>query len=170
MIDQASVYAERFKGNRQALQAAVLGQSNQVDPYTALRALQLLKESDAMAMAQQAQGPTEQPSLMQEALQPPQPQGIAGMMPNMMPAGQPVPGQAPQGAQMGQAPMPQGQQPMPQQMASGGLAMMPVSDADYADGGIVSFSTGDSVPSVKPTVEEAKTALQEAQRTGDRKP
>lgn len=145
MIDQASVFADRYKGNRQALQAAVLGQNSQIDSFTALRALQLLKESDAATMAQQAQGPTEQPSLMQEALQPPQPQGLAGMMP----AGQPVPGQQPQGAQMGQAPMPQGQQPMPQQMASGGLAMMPVSDADYADGGIVSFATGNSVQGSK---------------------
>ena len=67
MIDQASVFADRFRNNRQALQAAVLGQNSGVDPYTALRALQLLKESDSMQMAQQGQQPTEAPSLLQEA-------------------------------------------------------------------------------------------------------
>ena len=92
MIDQASVFADRFRNNRQALQAAVLGQNSGVDPYTALRALQLLKESDSMQMAQQGQQPTEAPSLLQEAMQPPQ-----------MPMGMAVPGQ-----QMSQAPQQSG--------------------------------------------------------------
>jgi hypothetical protein len=99
MIDQASVFADRFRNNRQALQAAVLGQNSGVDPYTALRALQLLKESDSMQMAQQGQQPTEAPSLLQEAMQPPQ-----------MPMGMAVPGQ-----QMSQAPQ-----------QSGGLEAMPL--------------------------------------------
>ena len=99
MIDQASVFADRFRNNRQALQAAVLGQNSGVDPYTALRALQLLKESDSMQMAQKAQQPTEAPSLLQEAMQPPQ-----------MPMGMAVPGQ-----QMSQAPQ-----------QSGGLEAIPV--------------------------------------------
>jgi hypothetical protein len=39
MIDQASVFAERFRGNPQVLQATVLGQGNipGLDPYTALK-------------------------------------------------------------------------------------------------------------------------------------
>jgi hypothetical protein len=125
MIDQASVFADRFRNNRQALQAAVLGQNSGVDPYTALRALQLLKESDSMQMAQQGQQPTEGPSLLQEAMQ--QPQGLAGM-----PIGQPVPGQ-----QMPQAPQ-----------QSGGLEAIPVPDQMFsgAGGGIVAFANKGSVP------------------------
>ena len=128
MIDQASVFADRFRNNRQALQAAVLGQNSGVDPYTALRALQLLKESDSMQVAQQGQQPTESPSLLQEAMQQPQPQG-------MMPAGQPVPGQ-----QMPQAPQ-----------QSGGLEAMPVPDQMFsaAGGGIVAFANKGSVPGPK---------------------
>jgi hypothetical protein len=117
MIDQASVFADRFRNNRQALQAAVLGQNSGVDPYTALRALQLLKESDSMQMAQQGQQPTEAPSLLQEAMQPPQ-----------MPMGMAVPGQ-----QMSQAPQ-----------QSGGLEAMPVPEQDFADGGIIAFAGGGS--------------------------
>jgi hypothetical protein len=90
--------------------------------------MQLLKESDRMAMAQQARGPSgEQPSLAEAAVTPDQPMGLAGMM------GQPVMGQQPQ-----QAPMPQ----QPMQAASGGLASMPTSDDDYAEGGIVAFASG----------------------------
>jgi hypothetical protein len=117
MIDQASVFADRFRNNRQALQAAVLGQNSGVDPYTALRALQLLKESDSMQMAQQGQQPTEAPSLLQEAMQPPQ-----------MPMGMAVPGQ-----QMSQAPQ-----------QSGGLEAMPVPEQDFAGGGIIAFAGGGS--------------------------
>jgi len=45
MIDMASVYAERFKSNPNALRAAVMGQSPdpKLDPYTALNALKLVK-------------------------------------------------------------------------------------------------------------------------------
>jgi hypothetical protein len=80
------------------LQAAVLGQNTEVDPYTALRALQLLKQSDSMEMATEAQQPTDAPSLLQEAMQRPQ-----------MPMGMPIPGQ-----QMAQAPQ-----------QGGGLEAMP---------------------------------------------
>jgi hypothetical protein len=128
MIDKASVFAERFKGNPQILQATVLGQGTDpnLDPYTALRALQLIKESNAMAMAQQAQGPTSAPSLASQAVEP---QGLAGMLPMGAPAGQMPQGQAPQ--QMAQAPAMQ---------ASGGLAGLPTPEEDYAAGGIVAFS------------------------------
>ena len=57
MIDMASVYAERYKKQPQTLQAAVMGQSPdpKLDPYTALNALRLVKESQRMAIAGQAQ-------------------------------------------------------------------------------------------------------------------
>ena len=88
-IDMASVYAERFKGNRAALQAAVLGQSPdpRLDSYTALNALRLLKESDAMAAARQAQGPTQSPSMVAQALAPTMPQQGLGAMAGVMPQG-----------------------------------------------------------------------------------
>jgi len=127
MIDQASVFADRFRNNRQALQAAVLGQNSGVDPYTALRALQLLKESDSMQMAQQGQQPAESPSLLQEAMQ--QPQGLAGM-----PIGQPVPGQ--------QMPQQMGQ-PMPE---DSGIGQLPAGDMEFAGGGILAFAAGAPIP------------------------
>lgn len=130
-IDKASILADRYKDNRGQLAAALMGQPVQdqsIDAYSALRAMQLLKESDRMAMAQQARGPSgEQPSLAEAAVTPDQPMGLAGMM------GQPVMGQQPR-----QAPMPQ----QPMQAASGGLASMPTSDDDYAEGGIVAFASG----------------------------
>jgi hypothetical protein len=131
MIDMASVYAERFKSNPNALRAAVMGQSPdpKLDPYTALNALRLVKESSMMAMASQAQQPTSAPSILAQNLAPPAPpQGLAGMMPMGAPAGQ----------------MPQ-RAPMPQpvmQAASGGLASLPTTDEDYCGGGIVAFDDG----------------------------
>jgi hypothetical protein len=141
MIDKASVFAERFKSNPQILQATVLGQGTDpnLDPYTALRALQLIKESNAMAMAQQGQGPTSAPSLASQAVEP---QGLAGMLPMGAPAGQMPQGQAPQ--QMGQAPAMQ---------ASGGLAGLPTPEEEYAAGGIVAFS-GENGSLVTPAVSD----------------
>jgi hypothetical protein len=130
MIDMASVYAERFKGNPDMLRAAVMGQSPdpKLDPYTALNALRLVKESQQMAMAGQAQQPTSAPSILAQNLAPPAPpQGLAGMMPMGAPAGQ-----MPQ-----RAPMPQ-----PVMQASGGLAGMPTPEEDYCGGGIVAFQSG----------------------------
>lgn len=133
MIDTASILADRYKNNRGQLTAALMGQpvpDQQLDAYSALRAMQLLKESDRMAMAQQARGPSgEQPSLAEAAVTPDQSAGLAGMM------GQPVMAQT---QQPQQAPMPQ----QPMQAASGGLASMPMSDDDYAEGGIVAFAAG----------------------------
>jgi len=127
MIDKASVFAERFKSNPQVLQATVLGQGTDpsLDPYTALRALQLIKESNAMMMARQAQQPTSAPSIASQAVAP---QGLAGMLPMGAPAGQ-----MPQMAQAPQAPVMQ---------ASGGLAGMYTPEEDYAEGGIVAFQSG----------------------------
>ena len=119
VIDRASIFADRFKDQPQILQAAVLGPSPVpgLDPYTALRAVQLLKESAAMNAARAAQQPTNTPSLVQTAMQMPQ------MPPQMArPAPQPQPQAAPQG------------------MASGGLAALPSGSHDYALGGMVSFA------------------------------
>lgn len=129
MIDQASVFASKYKSNPQILQATVLGQGPDpsLDPYTALRALQLIKESNAMQMAQQAQGPTSAPSLASQAVAP---QGLAAMLPMGAPAGQ----MPPRMAQAPQAPQ------APVMQASGGLAGLPTPEESYAAGGIVAFS------------------------------
>ena len=158
MIDQASVFAERYKGNPQILQATVLGQGSDpnLDPYTALRALQLIKESNQMAMARQAQQPTSAPSLLSDAMTPPQPPA--------MPMGAPVAqGQPPQG-------MPQGmpQRPMPQapvMQASGGLAAMHVPEEHYAGGGILAFSgEDDSLVRDGTSTQEGNAGEAEAQK------
>jgi len=126
-IDMASVYADRFKANPQILQAAVLGQAPipGLDPYTALRSLQLIKESQRMQMAQAAQQPTQAPSLVDQAV------------------AQPVPQLQPQ--------MPQGATQVAPQ--SEGLAGMPAGAQGFAPGGIVSFANGgmgeDEMPSIE---------------------
>jgi hypothetical protein len=135
MIDMASVYAERYKTQPQMLQAAVMGQSPdpKLDPYTALNALKLVKESQRMTMAGQAQQPTSSPSIVAETMAPnPMMQGLGAMVPGTM-------GQAPQGMP------PQQRAPMPQptmQAASGGLAGMYTPEEDFAEGGIVAFQSG----------------------------
>ena len=138
MIDQASVFASKYKSNPQILQATVLGQGPDpsLDPYTALRALQLIKESNAMQMAQQAQGPTSAPSLASQAVAP---QGLAAMVPMGAPAGQMPQGMPPQG-QMPQGMPPQQAPQAPVMQASGGLAGMYTPEEDYAEGGIVAFN------------------------------
>jgi hypothetical protein len=141
MIDMASVYADRFKQNPQALQAAVMGQSPdpKLDPYTALNALRLIKESQQMAMAGQAQQPTSAPSIVAQNMAPnPMMQGLGAMVPGAMgqgPQGMPPQGMPPQGMP------PQGMPPQapPMQAASGGLAGMYTPEEDYAAGGIVAF-------------------------------
>jgi len=137
MIDQASVFAERYRGNPQVLQATVLGQGNVpgLDPYTALNALRLIKESNMMAMAGRAQQPTSSPSIVAETLAPaPSPQGLGAMVPNTM-------GQMPPGAPQGLAAMAP-QQRAPVMQRSGGLAGMPTPEENYAEGGIVAFQKG----------------------------
>ena len=127
-IDKASILADRYKDNRGQLTAVLMGQPVQdpsIDAYSALRAMQLLKESDRMAMAQQARGFSgQQPSLAEDAVMPDQQAAMMG---------------APVMAQQGQQ-APMMQQPM--QAASGGLASMPTPDHDYAEGGIVAFASG----------------------------
>ena len=130
MIDMASVYAERYKKQPQMLQAAVMGQSPdpKLDPYTALNALRLVKESQRMAMAGQAQMPTSSPSLVAENMAPDVPRGLGAMVPGAM-------GQVPQNQAIAS-------QAAPMQAASGGLASLPTADEDYAAGGIVAFARG----------------------------
>jgi len=121
MIDKASVFAERFRYTPGLLQASVMGQGTDpsLDPYTALRALQLIKESNAMMMARQAEGPTEAPSLAAQAVEP---QGLEAMLPMGAPVGQ-MPQEAPQ-------------------ETYGGVASMPTPDDGFAGGGIVAFAGG----------------------------
>ena len=141
MIDMASVYADRFKDNSDALRAAVMGQSPdpKLDPYTALNALKLIKESQRMAMAGQAQQPTSSPSILAENIAPSAPpQGLAGMVPMGAPTGQMPQGMPPQGM-LPQGMPPQGMPQQTMQAASGGLANMYTPEEDYAEGGIVAF-------------------------------
>ena len=148
MIDMASVYAERYRKNPQALQAAVLGQSpdSRLDPYTALNALKLVNESNRMMMAGQAQQPTSSPSIVAQNMAPQA--GLGAMVPGAMGQGAPAPqGMPPQGMPpQGQgAPAPQGMAPQgqaPVMQRSGGLAGMPTPEYEYAKGGIVAFQSG----------------------------
>jgi hypothetical protein len=138
MIDMASVYAERYRKTPDVLRSAVIGQSSDrsLDPYTALNALKLIKESERMAMAGQAQQPTSSPSIVAENMAPnPMQQGLGAMMPMGALAGQ-----MPQGMPQGMPPQGMPQQPM--QAASGGLANMYSPEEDFAEGGIVAFQSG----------------------------
>jgi hypothetical protein len=139
-IDTAAILAARYHKNPAPLKAAVLGQGDaNINPYAALRALQLQKEAERYEMAQAAmrgQQMQNQPSMVEQALTPTPPQ-----MPPQMQQPQGLPGmqQAQQPQPQGLPAMQQAQQPQP----SPGLEGMPVpegSDADYAGGGIVAFA------------------------------
>jgi hypothetical protein len=137
-IDTAAILAARYHKNPAPLKAAVLGQGDaNINPYAALRALQLQKEAERYEMAQAAmrgQQMQNQPSMVEQALAPTQQPQMPPQMPQQMPQQM----QQPQGLPA----MQQAQQPQP----SPGLEGMPVpegSDADYAGGGIVAFA-GDS--------------------------
>lgn len=117
-IDTAAILAEQYKSNPNPLKAAVLGQGGNINPYAALRALQLQKVAERYEMMQAAmsgQQAQNQPSMVQQALAPTMPQ-----MPQ-------------------QGGLPQMQQP---QQASQGLAGMPAPEGEYAGGGIVAFAEG----------------------------
>jgi len=129
-IDTAAILAARYQKDPSPLKAAVLGQGNlDINPYAALRALQLQKEAQRYEMAQAAMNGQQyqnQPSMVEQALSPTAPQ-----MPQQMPQQM----QQPQG-------LPGMQQAQPQ-MQSPGLEGMPVpeaSDEEYAGGGIVAFA------------------------------
>jgi len=132
-IDMASVYAAKYRKTPDVLRAAVMGQGpdKNLDSYTALNALRLVKEADMMDMSGMAQQPASSPSLVAQNMAPnPMMQGLGAMVPGAM-------GQAPQGMP------PQGQAPQqPMQAASGGLAGMYTPEEDYAAGGIVAFQSG----------------------------
>jgi len=120
-IDTAAILAAKYKADPAPLKAAVLGQGDaSINPYAALRALQLQQEAQRFQMAQaamQGQQYQNQPSMVEQAV-----------MPGMQ--------QQPQ-----QPPMPpQGQ---PQEAAPEGLAGMPVPEQNFAPGGIVAFAGDD---------------------------
>jgi hypothetical protein len=130
-IDTAAILAARYHSDPAPLKAAVLGQgSANINPYAALRALQLQKEAERYKMAEAAMnGQQQQPSLVQQALQ---------------------------NAQMPQQQQPQQQQQQPQQglmamnqqqqQPSPGLAGMPMpegNEEEYAGGGILAFAGED---------------------------
>ena len=137
-IDTAAILAARYHKNPAPLKAAVLGQGDaNINPYAALRALQLQKEAERYEMAQAAmrgQQMQNQPSMVEQALAPTQ----QPQMPPQMQQPQGLPGM-----QQAQQPQPQGlpamQQAQPQQ-PSPGLEGMPMPEGEYAGGGIVAFA------------------------------
>lgn len=86
-LDPSSALAEKYKGNRQVLEQAVLGRSGEnIDPYSALRALQKLNVADRYEMMQKAmQGQPNPPSIAEQTVaqaaqaQAPQGGGLAAM-------------------------------------------------------------------------------------------
>lgn len=94
-IDTAAILAARYHNDPSPLKAAVLGQGDgNINPYAALRALQLQKEAERYQMAQAAmQGRQYQnaPSMVEQALSPtPRPQ-MQPQQPSMGLGGMPVP-------------------------------------------------------------------------------
>lgn len=147
-IDTAAILAARYHSDPSPLKAAVLGQGGaDINPYAALRALQLQKEAQRYQMAEAAmrgQQAAQQPSLVQQALQ-----GAQGPM-----QGLPAMAQQPQPQQM--------QQP---QQPSMGLAGMPAPEGEYAGGGIVAFADEGLVqdeltPGMLEGIEDETAALQ----------
>ena len=116
-LDPSSALAEKYKGNRQVLEQAVLGRSGEnIDPYSALRALQKLNVADRYEMMQKAmQGQPNPPSVAQQTLA----QTAGGVAPQAAPSVPPAP-------------------------SSGGLAGMPVPEESFnmAGGGLVAFADG----------------------------
>lgn len=116
-LDPSSALAEKYKGNRQVLEAAVLGRGADasIDPYSALRALQKLNIADKYEQMQKAMaGQPNPPSIAQQTV-----------------------AQAQQPAPAPQAPAPQGLGAMP----------VPEDTFNMAGGGIVAFAAGDEVRS-----------------------
>lgn len=154
MIDMSSVIAEKYKSNPQVLQAAVLGQQVpglNIDPYTALSALQKIKEANSMQNAQMAQQPTQQPSMLQDAMQQPRPPRQEA----------PAPTQS-------QGIMSTAMNPAQYDFKSKGIAGLPTPDQEMARGGIVAFAEGGDSDSDKdryPTHEEAVAAFNAAYPT-----
>jgi hypothetical protein len=137
-IDTAAILAARYHTNPAPLKAAVLGQGGaDINPYAALRALQLQKEAKRYKMAEAAMnGQQQQPSLVQQALQ-------GAQMPQQQP----------------QQPQPQqGLMAMNQQQPSPGLGGMPAPEGEYANGGIVAFD-GENGSLVKNTEDQLDPSL-----------
>ena len=148
-IDTAALLAQRYKSDPSPLKAAVLGQgTGDINPYAALRALQMQKEAERYMIAQAAmngQKYQNQPSMVQQALNPAPPQMPQQGMPQQ-PQGMP---QQPQGMPQEQAPQqPQGLEQMQQmqqqpEQPSPGLEGMPAGDQQFAGGGIIAFAGAD---------------------------
>jgi hypothetical protein len=158
-IDTAALLAERYKSDPNPLKAAVLGQgTGDINPYAALRALQMQKDAERFMAAQAAmngQQYQDQPSMVQQALNPTPPQGMPQQqMPQMPQQGMPQQQmQQPQGLeQMQQMQQPQQEQPSP------GLEGMPAGDQNFAGGGIIAFAGADG--SQVEDNEEAEDPLQ----------
>lgn len=111
-LDPSSALAEKYKGNRQILEQAVLGRSAEaIDPYSALRALQKLNVADRYEMMQKAmQGQPNPPSIAEQTV------------------AQAAQAQAPQGGGLAAMPVPEDSF----NMAGGGLVA-------FADGGATSY-------------------------------
>lgn len=111
-LDPSSALAEKYKGNRQVLEQAVLGRSGEnIDPYSALRALQKLNVADRYEMMQKAmQGQPNPPSIAEQTV------------------AQAAQAQAPQGGGLAAMPVPEESF----NMAGGGLVA-------FADGGATSY-------------------------------
>lgn len=111
-LDPSSALAEKYKGNRQILEQAVLGRSAEpIDPYSALRALQKLNVADRYEMMQKAmQGQPNPPSIAEQTV------------------AQAAQAQAPQGGGLAAMPVPEESF----NMAGGGLVA-------FADGGATSY-------------------------------
>lgn len=114
-LDPSSALAEKYKGNRQVLEQAVLGRGGEnIDPYSALRALQKLNVADRYEMMQKAmQGQPNPPSIAEQTV--------------AQAAQAPAP-QAPQGGGLAAMPVPEESF----DMAGGGLVA-------FADGGGTSY-------------------------------
>lgn len=141
-LDTAALLAERYKGNSNPLKAAVLGQgTGEINPYAALRALQMQKDAERFMAAQAAMNGQQyqnQPSMVQQAVSPTPPQGMPQQqMPQMPQQGMPQQQQMPQQPQG----LEQMQQPQPEQ-SSPGLEGMPAGDQQFAGGGIIAFAAG----------------------------
>lgn len=143
-IDTAALLAQRYKSDPSPLKAAVLGQgTGDINPYAALRALQMQKEAERYMMAQAAMAGQQyqnQPSMVQQALnpaQPPMPQQGMPQQPQGMPQQQAP--QQPQGLEQ----MQQTQQMQQPEQQSPGLEGMPAGDQQFAGGGIIAFAGAD---------------------------
>ena len=148
--------AKEYAGNKQKI--ALAAQMGIVDPTAAVLAGMFIDRMRSAQVMENAQ----QPTVAQQVLGAPQPQGMGAPPAPPQGMGAPPPqgmGAPPQGMgapppqQMPMAPPPQGMGAPPQGMAAGGLTTLPVPNAmfdepdngGYAGGGMIAFAAGDVV-------------------------